>query len=83
MISGIAITALALFGEFSPFLATAEYLVAHLPNCRRALIPGAKHRAPEENAPGFVEALTLFLNDVDQDVPAGSAVCDDSSTDHA
>jgi pimeloyl-ACP methyl ester carboxylesterase len=65
MISGIATPALALFGEFSPFLATAEYLVAHLPNCRGVLIPGAKHRAPEENAPGFVEALTRFLNEVD------------------
>jgi pimeloyl-ACP methyl ester carboxylesterase len=52
---------LALYGEFSPFLATAEYLVEHLPNCRTALVPGAKHRAPEENAEGFVQPVKDFF----------------------
>ena len=66
MITGIETPSLALFGEFSPFLATAEYLAARLPNCRLELIPGAKHRAPEENAAGFVRALSRFLVDVDQ-----------------
>jgi pimeloyl-ACP methyl ester carboxylesterase len=52
---------LALYGEFSPFLATAEYLVEHLPNCRSALVPGAKHRAPEENSAAFVQLVKEFF----------------------
>jgi len=52
---------LALYGEYSPFLSTAEYLVEHMPNCRSHLIPNAKHRAPEENPEGFVEAVRAFL----------------------
>jgi pimeloyl-ACP methyl ester carboxylesterase len=52
---------LALYGEFSPFLATAQYLVEHLPNCRSALVPGAKHRAPEENSDGFVQLVKQFF----------------------
>jgi pimeloyl-ACP methyl ester carboxylesterase len=60
-----AITAptLALYGEFSPFLATAEYLVSHLPNCRAAIVPGAKHRAPEEAPEGFVRFLDEFCQE--------------------
>jgi pimeloyl-ACP methyl ester carboxylesterase len=53
---------LAVYGVHSPFLSTAEYLVAHLPNCRSRLIPHAKHRAPEENPEGFVSAVSEFLN---------------------
>ena len=52
---------LALFGEFSPFLATAQHLVDHLPDCRKALVPGAKHRAPEENPEEFLALLREFL----------------------
>jgi pimeloyl-ACP methyl ester carboxylesterase len=52
---------LALYGEHSPFLSTAEYLVAHLPRCQSRLIPNAKHRAPEENPAGFVSAVAEFL----------------------
>lgn len=59
-IEGITAPALAVYGEFSPFLATAEYLVDHLPQCRQAIIPGAKHRAPEENPEGFVQALVDY-----------------------
>jgi pimeloyl-ACP methyl ester carboxylesterase len=62
MIAGIAVPALALYGEHSPFLATAEYLATHLPNCRRAIVPGAKHRAPEENPEGFIKALVEFFS---------------------
>ena len=46
---------LALFGEHSPFLATADYLGEHLPDCRGRRIPDAKHRAPEENPERFVD----------------------------
>jgi pimeloyl-ACP methyl ester carboxylesterase len=54
---------LALYGEFSPFLATAYHLVDHLPDCRCATVPGAKHRAPEENPEGFVKLVQEFLNE--------------------
>ncbi len=53
--------ALALYGEMSPFLATAKYLEDHLRHCRRALVPGAKHRAPEENPEMFVHMVREYL----------------------
>jgi pimeloyl-ACP methyl ester carboxylesterase len=64
LITAIAQPALALFGEHSPFLATAQYLVEHLPDCRAAIVPGAKHRAPEENPEGFLQLLTEFIDEV-------------------
>jgi pimeloyl-ACP methyl ester carboxylesterase len=74
-IASIATPALALYGEASPFLATAEYLVAHLPDCRRVLIPEARHRAPEENPDAFVAAVREFLGPLDPRaaVPGGRA----------
>jgi pimeloyl-ACP methyl ester carboxylesterase len=62
---------LALYGEFSPFLATAQYLVEHLPNCRSALVPGAKHRAPEENSERFVQLVKEFFEPVPNLASAG------------
>ena len=52
---------LAIFGEHSPFLATSDYLAEHLANCVARKVPGAKHRAPEENGPEFVEIVNEFL----------------------
>ncbi len=52
---------LALYGEHSPFLTTADYLVEHLADCRSVLIAGAQHRAPEENGEAFVSAVVDFL----------------------
>jgi pimeloyl-ACP methyl ester carboxylesterase len=63
-ITAIAQPALALFGAHSPFLATAQYLVEHLPDCRAAIVPGAKHRAPEENPEGFLHLLSEFIDEV-------------------
>jgi pimeloyl-ACP methyl ester carboxylesterase len=72
-IAGIVAPALALYGEFSPFLATAEYLTTHLPRCRGATVAGAKHRAPEENPEAFVAHLVDFFDAVARPVPfAGS-----------
>ncbi len=53
--------ALALYGEFSPFLATSEFLEENLENCEVAIVPGAKHRAPEENSESFVRLIEGFL----------------------
>ncbi|RUL87434.1 alpha/beta fold hydrolase [Tautonia sociabilis] len=71
-LSSIAVPTLALYGEASPFLATADYLVEHLPDCRLALVPGAKHRAPQENPDGFLGALREFLQSIGSPpVPGG------------
>lgn len=61
LIQSVTQPALAIFGEYSPFLATADYLAEHLPHCIRQLVAGAKHRAPEENGPRFVEIVNDFL----------------------
>jgi pimeloyl-ACP methyl ester carboxylesterase len=63
---------LAVYGEASPFLATAEYLAANLPDCRTAIVPGAKHRAPEESPEAFVAALCEFFGVTRSDSPARS-----------
>jgi pimeloyl-ACP methyl ester carboxylesterase len=62
LIHSVSQPALALFGEFSPFLATAQYLAEHLPNCRTAIVPGAKHRAPEESPEEFLRLLAEFID---------------------
>lgn len=55
---------LALYGESSPFLATSRFLVDSLVNCRSALVPGAKHRAPQESPEAFARLVREFLEDV-------------------
>ncbi len=64
LIRGVTQPVLALFGEHSPFLATADYLVENLPHCVNVRVPGAKHRAPEENSERFVEQLYGFLTTI-------------------
>ncbi len=61
-IKGVIQPVLALYGESSPFLATSDYLVENLPDCQAAVVPGAKHRAPEENPEAFVHILLEFVN---------------------
>jgi pimeloyl-ACP methyl ester carboxylesterase len=61
LIRSVTQPVLALFGEHSPFLATADYLAANLPQCRNVRVPDAKHRAPEENPERFVERVSEFL----------------------
>jgi pimeloyl-ACP methyl ester carboxylesterase len=61
LIRSVTQPVLALFGEQSPFLATADYLSEHLAHCVDRRVPGAKHRAPEENGPRFVELVNEFL----------------------
>ena len=67
LIRSIGHPSLALYGEHSPFLATAEYLAANLPDCRAVLVPDAQHRAPEENPAAFVAALLDFLNGLNRE----------------
>jgi pimeloyl-ACP methyl ester carboxylesterase len=61
-IAALSVPVLAIYGENSPFLSTAEYLAATLPDCRSALVEGAQHRAPEENPEAFVAPVLAFLN---------------------
>ncbi len=73
LIEGVRLPVLALFGEGSPFLATADYLVEHLPDCRKALVAGAKHRAPEEAPAEFLRLLLEFLDAIPAATFAGAA----------
>lgn len=73
LIEGISVPVLSIYGEHSPFLATADYLAARLPNCRTVIVPGAKHRAPEENPEGFVAAVRAFLESLDPAHAEGAA----------
>jgi pimeloyl-ACP methyl ester carboxylesterase len=61
LIRGVTQPVMAIFGEHSPFLATADYLAEHLPHCENVRVAGAKHRAPEENPERFVELVAGFL----------------------
>ena len=61
MIRGIRVPTLAIYGESSPFLATMDYLAEHLDHCETSVVPGAQHRAPEENPDAFVAAVRSFL----------------------
>ncbi len=63
-IVGVTQPVLAVYGDESPFLSTADYLAGHLPDCRRVLIPGAQHRAPEENPEAFTLAVRTFLESI-------------------
>jgi pimeloyl-ACP methyl ester carboxylesterase len=60
-ISGVRQPCLALYGDNSPFLTTADYLIERLSDCRGQRVPGAQHRAPEENPDAFVAAVSEFL----------------------
>jgi pimeloyl-ACP methyl ester carboxylesterase len=62
LIASMARPALALYGEASPFLATAHYLTENLATCRTAIVTGAKHRAPEENSVMFLQLIEEFLD---------------------
>lgn len=73
-ILGVRQPVLALYGDASPFLSTADYLAEHLPDCRKVLIPGSQHRAPEENPEAYTAALLDFLGSLDgAGVAAGGA----------
>jgi pimeloyl-ACP methyl ester carboxylesterase len=64
LIQSVTKPVLGIFGEHSPFLATADYLSEHLVDCVSKRVPGAKHRAPEENSAAFVEIVNQFLMDI-------------------
>ena len=61
VIAGVRPPVVALYDEFSPFLATCRWLESNLPACTAEIIPGAKHLAMLENAAGFADAVRRHL----------------------
>lgn len=51
----------ALYDEFSPFLATSRWLEQNVPGCTAEIIPEAKHLAVVENTAGFTDAVCRHL----------------------
>lgn len=51
----------ALYDEFSPFLATSRWLEQHLACSTAEIIPAAKHLAMLDNTAGFTDAVTRHL----------------------
>jgi hypothetical protein len=60
-IATISRPVVALYDEFSPFLATRDWLALHLPLCVAEVIPAAKHLAVVENTVAFTEAVCGHL----------------------
>lgn len=74
-ILGVRQPVLTVYGDESPFLATAAYLAQHLANCRSVIIPQAQHRAPEENPGAFTVAVREYLESLlpEPALPGGGA----------
>jgi len=60
-IAAVPCPLVALYDEFSPFLATYHWLCENIPRCQGEIIPGAKHLAMIENTPAFVTAVQRAL----------------------
>ena len=60
-IAGVTQPVVALYDEFSPFLATCRWLEANLPRCTAEIIPAAKHLALVENTAAFTDAVRRHL----------------------
>ena len=63
----------ALYDEFSPFLATCRWLGENLPDCTAEIIPAAKHLALLENTPGFIDAVRRHLRRLAKPPASGEA----------
>lgn len=63
----------ALYDEFSPFLATSRWLAANLPDCTAEIIPAARHLAMLDNTAGFTDAVRRHLQSLHRPGWAGTA----------
>ncbi len=61
VLAGVKQPVVALYDEFSPFLATCRWLQQHLPRCTAEIIPAAKHLAMLDNTAGFTDAVRRHL----------------------
>ncbi len=62
LIRGVTQPVLAIFGEHSPFLATADYLAEHLPHCENVRVAGASTapgREPRDVRRAGLEVLAV------------------------
>lgn len=60
-ITAVTQPVIALYDEFSPFLATCRWLEQHMPNCTAEIIPEAKHLAVVENTVAFTASVIRHL----------------------
>ncbi len=60
-IAAVTRPVVALYDEFSPFLATCRWLEQHLVDCEVEIIPAAKHFAVVENTVAFTDAVRRHL----------------------
>lgn len=65
-IAAIRRPVVALYDEFSPFLATSAWLEINLPHCIAEVIPAAKHLAVVENTAAFTDAVRRHLRRLSQ-----------------
>jgi len=56
-IASVQQSVVALYDEHTPFATTRDWLAKHLKRCTVDVVPGAKHLAPIQNAPAFVERV--------------------------
>lgn len=61
VLAGVRQPVVALYDEFSPFLATSRWLEQHLSGCAAEIIPAAKHLAMFDNTAGFTDAVKRHL----------------------
>lgn len=61
VLRGVNRPVVALYDEFSPFLATCRWLEQHLPRCVAEIVPAAKHLAMLDNTAGFTDAVKRHL----------------------
>ncbi|AMV24408.1 Soluble epoxide hydrolase [Gemmata sp. SH-PL17] len=66
VLAGITKPVVALYDEFSPFLATCRWLEQHLAKCVAEIIPAAKHLAMLDNTAGFTDAVKRHLTRLSQ-----------------
>jgi pimeloyl-ACP methyl ester carboxylesterase len=63
---------IALYDEQTPFLATYDWLLSHLPRATGARVPGASHLALLENPETFADLVCLHLDGLTGNAPAPS-----------
>jgi 3-oxoadipate enol-lactonase len=60
-IAAVGRPVVALYDEFSPFLATCRWLEQNVPRCEAEVIPAARHLAVVENTAAFTDAVLRHL----------------------
>jgi hypothetical protein len=64
-------------------LSTCRFLAEHLADCKVALVPGAKHRAHEENPSAYVALVGKHLREIAGLAPGWREARDNSAAQEA